>query len=55
MKQFAELIATIDHSNKTNVKVNAMADYFNKARRLGIGRQNKQKFPCGFLKSRIIL
>ena len=31
MKQFAELIATIDHSNKTNVKVNAMADYFNKA------------------------
>ena len=28
MKQFAHLIATIDHSNKTNVKVNALADYF---------------------------
>jgi DNA ligase-1 len=31
MKQFAQLIETIDHSNKTNVKVDALADYFKAA------------------------
>ena len=31
MKQFAQLIKTLDSTNKTNVKVNALADYFKTA------------------------
>ena len=31
MKQFAQLIKTLDSTNKTNVKVNALADYFSHA------------------------
>ena len=31
MKNFAELIRTLDSSNKTSVKVNALTEYFNKA------------------------
>lgn len=31
MKQFSQLIKTLDSTNKTNVKVNALADYFKKA------------------------
>nr|WP_299338772.1 ATP-dependent DNA ligase [Allomuricauda sp.] len=31
MKQFAQLIKTLDSTNKTNVKVQALADYFNTA------------------------
>ncbi len=31
MKQFAQLIKTLDSTNKTNVKVNALANYFSQA------------------------
>ena len=31
MKQFSQLIKTLDSTNKTNVKVNALANYFSKA------------------------
>ncbi len=31
MKLFADLIKTLDSTNKTNIKVNALASYFNKA------------------------
>ena len=31
MKQFANLIKTLDSTNKTNEKVNALADYFKSA------------------------
>ena len=31
MRQFSQLIKTLDSTNKTNVKVNALADYFSKA------------------------
>ncbi|MEL6812697.1 MAG: ATP-dependent DNA ligase, partial [Bacteroidota bacterium] len=32
MKQFAELIKKLDSTNKTNVKVEALAQYFNEAK-----------------------
>ena len=31
MKQFAQLIKTLDGTNKTNLKVQALSDYFSKA------------------------